>query len=693
MKYKSVISVSICLLILAGTTLNPSAFAQVLFSSGSYSQNFDTLDNTGTSSPWTDNTTLLGWYAWKTNNTTVGPTTVSTYVPNDGASTAGALYSYGVTGNSDRALGSISSGNAAAGDFVYGVRFTNDTAQAISNIMVSYTGEQWRNGGNTATQTLAFTYRISNTPFSDPDPLNVNVWTAVSALDFKTPNVGTTATKLDGNASNNRQVLSNILLPGASVLPGQEIFLRWFDINDSGNDHAVAVDDFSITFSLVTAVTNPVAITPGGQPLSRTNNAGTIATFTVSATGTTPTFKWRKDGFDLNDGGRIYGTETTTLVLSNVLASEIGGYDVVVANGLNSVTSQVATLTVIDPAINTQPVSRSSIAGDNANFFVSAAGTPGLTYQWRLNGGDLPTGTAATYNVLNVQSGNQGAYTVVVSNGNGGSITSAVANLTLLNTPSNLLARWDFNDTNNLVVTAPAPSSGSGSAALLNGATAAFGAGGTFSDPAGPPGAANSGWNTTTYAGQGASNKVRGVQFNVSTVGNQNILLTWEQRHSDTASKYCRLQYTSDGNNFVDGPVITMTATNNTFVFYSADLSGISAINNNANFGFRIVEEWESSAIGTQNDNYVATVSSYGTSGTIRFDLVTVFGNVYNPAASPIPLGYQRIGTNLVLSWNNAAFALQSATSVTGVYSTIVGATSPYTNPISGPQKFFRLRQ
>jgi hypothetical protein len=559
--------------------------------------------------------------------------------------------------------------------------------------MVSYTGEQWRNGGNSATQTLAFTYRISNTPFSDPDPLNASVWTAVSALDFKTPNVGTTATKLDGNASNNRQVLSNILLPGASVLPGQEIFLRWFDINDSGNDHAVAVDDFSIKFSLVTAVTNPVAITPGGQPLSRTNNAGTIATFTVSATGTTPTFKWRKDGFDLNDGGRIYGTETTTLVLSNVLASETGGYDVVVANGLNSVTSQVATLTVIDPAINTQPVSRSSIAGDNANFFVSAAGTPGLSYQWRLNGGDLPTGTAATYNVLNVQSGNQGAYTVVVSNGNGGSITSAVANLTLLNTPSNLLARWDFNDTNNLVVTAPAPSSGSGSAALLSGTTAAFGAGGTFSDPAGPPGAANNGWNTTTYAGQGTSNKVRGVQFNVSTVGNQNILLTWEQRHSDTASKYCRLQYTSDGNNFVDGPVITMTATNNTFVFYSADLSGISAINNNANFGFRIVEEWESSAIGTQNDNYVATVSSYGTQGTIRFDLVTVFGNVYNPAASPIPLGYQRIGTNLVLSWNNAAFALQSAPSVTGVYSTIVGATSPYTNAISGPQKFFRLRQ
>jgi hypothetical protein len=104
------------------------------------------------------------------------------------------------------------------------------------------------------------------------------------------------------------------------------------------------------------------------------------------------------------------------------------------------------------------------------------------------------------------------------------------------------------------------------------------------------------------------------------------------------------------------------------------------------------VEEFESTAIQTANDNYVATVSSYGTSGTIRFDLVTVFGNNYNPSANPIPLTYQVIGNNLVLSWNNPAFALQAAPAVTGLYTNIVGATSPYTNSISGVQKFFRLK-
>lgn len=50
----------------------------------------------------------------------------------------------------------------------------------------------------------------------------------------------------------------------------------------------------------------------------------------------------------------------------------------------------------------------------------------------------------------------------------------------------------------------------------------------------------------------------------------------------------------------------------------------------------------------------------------------------------------------LVLSWGtslpNSLFALQSAPTVTGPYSTIAGATSPYTNTPSGSQQYFRLK-
>jgi hypothetical protein len=61
-------------------------------------------------------------------------------------------------------------------------------------------------------------------------------------------------------------------------------------------------------------------------------------------------------------------------------------------------------------------------------------------------------------------------------------------------------------------------------------------------------------------------------------------------------------------------------------------------------------------------------------------------------AVTPIPLGIQRLGGGAVLTWSNAAFVLQSAAAVEGAYSNVPGATSPYTNPIAGPQRFFRLK-
>ncbi len=67
---------------------------------------------------------------------------------------------------------------------------------------------------------------------------------------------------------------------------------------------------------------------------------------------------------------------------------------------------------------------------------------------------------------------------------------------------------------------------------------------------------------------------------------------------------------------------------------------------------------------------------SYSTQGTV----------------SPIPLGIQSVGGDAVLTWSNASFALQAAPSVTGTYTNVPGATNPYTNPIAGPQKYFRLK-
>ena len=622
---KSTLSYSIVAVTLLSTVLFiESGFGQVFFSAGSpYTQNFDSL---GTSSnAWTDNTTLVGWYASKTT----GGATVAGYRADTGTLNAGSLYSYGVVGvnpMSERALGSIASGTP--GNFAYGVRFQNDTAQAITNITISYTGEQWRNGGNTATQTLAFAYFVSSNPIISSDAGNANAWIVFPGLNFNSPTVGATASALDGNAAANQQAFTGVFLTNVIVFPGQEVFFRWLDINDAGNDHGLAIDDLSISFTSIDAVITAPVIDPSGQPQSRTNNAGTRASFTVTATGGALTYQWQHDGVDMFNGVKVSGANGPTLSISNVLEIDGGSYTVIVGNSEGYLPSAPAVLTVLDPAVNTQPLSRTNIAGDNANFFVGAAGTVPLSYQWRFNGADIQDATLASLNIPYVDAGKQGSYSVVVGNVNGNYTTSSVATLTLLATPSISLARWDFNATNTLDVAAPSASSGLGTAALVNGTTATFTTG-TYSDPAGAPGAANSGWNTAGYAPQGTSNKTAGAQFNVSTLGYQNLLLVWEQRHSDTASKYTRLQYSTDGVNFTDGDLITMTSTNNGWVFYVSDLSTVAGVNNNPNFAFRIVAEWESTAIGTANANYVGSVSSYSTGGTVRFDLMSVYGDPF----------------------------------------------------------------
>ena len=84
-------------------------------------------------------------------------------------------------------------------------------------------------------------------------------------------------------------------------------------------------------------------------------------------------------------------------------------------------------------------------------------------------------------------------------------------------------------------------------------------------------------------------------------------------------------------------------------------------------------------------------VTSYSAGGTIRFDLMSVFGNPFN-GVSPIPLHIRRDGANVVLTWTNPTFALQSAPAVSGTNTIVPGATNPYTNAIGAAPRFFRLQ-
>lgn len=67
------------------------------------------------------------------------------------------------------------------------------------------------------------------------------------------------------------------------------------------------------------------------------------------------------------------------------------------------------------------------------------------------------------------------------------------------------------------------------------------------------------------------------------------------------------------------------------------------------------------------------------------------FATIKYALLQPLPLQVQRAGDQIVLSWTNAAFGLQASPTVSALFTNVSGATSPYTNQITGGGRFFRL--
>ena len=177
--------------------------------------------------------------------------------------------------------------------------------------------------------------------------------------------------------------------------------------------------------TFVESFVGPPVIT--AQPAARTNYAGTLASFSVTAVGPQPiTYQWRKGVTNLTDSTAIAGSRLATLTLSNVFGGDRGTYSVVVSNASGTVTSLLAVLTVLDPYIVSQPSPKWVNAGDSVAFSVSAAGTTPLRYQWRKDGTNLPGATLSSLSLTNVQQGDGGLYDVVASNV-WGCVTSAPA--------------------------------------------------------------------------------------------------------------------------------------------------------------------------------------------------------------------------------------------------------------------------
>jgi uncharacterized repeat protein (TIGR03803 family) len=115
-----------------------------------------------------------------------------------------------------------------------------------------------------------------------------------------------------------------------------------------------------------------------------------------------------------------------------------------------------------------------------------------------------------------------------------------------------------------------------------------------------------------------------------------------------------------------------------------------------ASTNFTVLKNFTGGSDGA-NPNTTLVLSGSTLYGTTESGGLSGHGTVFSLSLSsvvPIPLNIRGIANAVVLSWTDPAsvFFLQASTLVTGVYTNVPGATSPYTNTFSTPTKFFRLQ-
>ncbi len=218
---------------------------QISLTNTTYSQDFNTLINTGSSSVLPS-----GWVILETGTAT---NVNGLYTAGTGSSNSGDMYSFGASANTERAIGGLLSGTLTP--FI-GSSYVNNSGGLISGLVINYTGEQWRLGATGRNDRLDFQYSL------DATSLNTGTWIDFNALDFVAPNSTVTVGALDGNSTANKVVISGNI-SSLSISNGSTFWIRWTDLNASGSDDGLGVDDFSISIisASPTLTATPTSIT------------------------------------------------------------------------------------------------------------------------------------------------------------------------------------------------------------------------------------------------------------------------------------------------------------------------------------------------------------------------------------------------------------------------------------------------
>lgn len=205
-----------------------------------YTQDFNSLDSSGTPS-WTNDSTIAGWYA------SIGGTTPTTYNTSDGsASFQGRLISAGSSGGSDRTFAYMQK-SPSDGVNIIGAAFANTTGSELSAFSLSYNGEQWRYIGSESATVMSFEYQIFSA--GTGSLTEASGWTSASSLDFTSPETGSSSSSVDGNVAGRVSISDTI--SSITWQNNEELWIRW-SVSGATYRAMLGVDD--VVFSATSTI-------------------------------------------------------------------------------------------------------------------------------------------------------------------------------------------------------------------------------------------------------------------------------------------------------------------------------------------------------------------------------------------------------------------------------------------------------
>jgi len=326
-----------------------------------YTQNFDSLGtgNIANAIPTTVGsqanlgsvvgTALNGWFATKLSGTSAGGSTTA-ITADTGSSSSGLIYSYGPSGNTDRALGALASGSNIMG---FGALFQNDTGATINSVTISFTAEFWRTAGSNKNK-FTFGYGKLGGGVTGVNFLTVSSAAPWKAADVDGPAVVSPQVALDGNLAANQKAVSTSL--NITLAPGEAMFIRWQDADETGSDGGAGIDNFTISASASPAVLTPPTV--ADVSLDQNSLTQTEATVSSEVTG--------DGGVGVDTMGFVYSVASVNAdpVLGGASVSNVSNNTPAVGFYTNTLTNLTAgtSYAVKAYAINSQGTNYSGVA-------------------------------------------------------------------------------------------------------------------------------------------------------------------------------------------------------------------------------------------------------------------------------------------------------------------------------------------